>query len=280
MSKSYYPEERLKLIFKKICDVGKINVNYISEEFNVSKSTARMDLSELASRGLIIRTHGGAILLDNNNITEKKNSDKESDEEPVTSNVAITERIKRNQKEKDAIGKLAASFINDGDTIMIDGGSTTQYVAKHLQNKQGLTIITNSYRMLEQLESIKDATVYLAGGLIYSRNGISVGEFANDFVSYFNPQKVIIGIDGISIKSGITVADANISTVATIKQKMLEAGTETFIVADHSKFDRVCLLPVAPLSKVDCIITDDGTPKEIIEQISSFGPKVKVAILE
>src|SRR5690554_5092803 len=124
MRKKMFPEERLKVIFNLLKERKKIYVNELAKELAMSKSTIRMDLAELESRGLINRTHGGAVLKEELLFDTLNQTDK--------INLEINLRIHKNQAEKDAIGKLAASLVNDGDTIMIDGGSTTQYVAKYL----------------------------------------------------------------------------------------------------------------------------------------------------
>lgn len=269
MGKKLFPEERLELIYNKIKEKKKVHVNELSNEFSISKSTIRTDLAELESRGLIKRTHGGAILqnelifCDNEDITKN--------------NMEINIRIEKNQAEKKAIGQLAASMVNDNDTIMIDGGSTTQFVAKYLSDKRGLTIITNSFYMLQELLGIKDSAVYLAGGLVYKRNSVLVGDLTNEFISHFTPQKLILGIDGVSLEHGLTVADSMVPAVASIKRKMIDACSKLIIVCDHTKLGRACLMPIAPLSRVDYLVTDDGAPPEMVEDIRSAGVEVLIA---
>ncbi len=269
MDKKIFPEERLELIYKKILEKKKVLVNELADEFGMSRSTVRMDLAELESRRLIKRTHGGAILLNDLNAEDGK--------EMVRNILDINLRIEKNQAEKYAIGKLTASLINNGDTIMIDGGSTTQCVAKNLGDKSGLTIITNSFYMLNDLISIKDSAVYLAGGIVYKENCVLIGDLTNDFVSRFMPHKLILGIDGISLQQGLTVANSMVPAVASIKKKMIESCSQLIIVADHTKIGRVCVMPVAPLKRVDYIITDDGVSPEVIESIRAAGINVMVA---
>ena len=211
MDKKLFPEERLEIIYNKIKEMKKIHVNELSDEFSISKSTIRMDLAELESRGLISRTHGGAII--------KGELSVEEDGGKIKNFLDINSRIQKNQIEKDAIGQIAASLINDGDTIMIDGGSTTQFVAKHLEEKSGLTIITNSFFMLPTLLAIKDSAIYLAGGIVYKENAVLVGDLTNDFINHFKPQKLVLGIDGVSLEHGLTVADSMHPSVASIKRK-------------------------------------------------------------
>lgn len=270
MRKKMFPEERLKVIFNLLKERKKIYVNELAKELAMSKSTIRMDLAELESRGLINRTHGGAVLKEELLFDTLNQTDK--------INLEINLRIHKNQAEKDAIGKLAASLVNDGDTIMIDGGSTTQYVAKYLAAKKGLTIITNSFYMMPELMNIDDVAVYLAGGLAYKQNGILMGDLTNEFVSHFKPQKLILGIDGISLNQGLTVADSLYPSVASIKRKMIEACSQIIVVADHTKLGKVCVMPIAPLKQVNYLVTDaHEKSQEIVEKIKMLGPEVLLA---
>jgi DeoR family fructose operon transcriptional repressor len=269
MNNKMFPEERLKVIFNTIKNKKKIHVDELVKELAMSKSTIRMDLAELESRGLISRTHGGAVLKNELLIDIADETDKNT--------LGINYRIQKNQAEKNAIGKLAASLINNGDTIMIDGGSTTQFVAKYLCAKSGLTIITNSFFMLPELMNAKDSAIYLAGGMVYKENAILMGDLANEFVGHFKPQKLILGIDGISLEQGLTVADSMYPSVASIKRKMIDACSQLIAVADHSKIGRLCLMPIAPLKKVNYLVTDDGAPREMIDAIKALGPEVLIA---
>lgn len=272
MSKKIFPEERLNLIYNKIKDSKNVYVDELSKELSMSKSTIRADLTELEARGLITRTHGGAILKN-----ETVNEDKE---ELIKNNVEINTRIKENQAEKKAIGKLTASMISDGDNIMIDGGSTTQFVAKYLANKSNLTIVTNSFYMLPTLLEIKNSAVYLAGGLVYSKNGILTGDLTNEFVGHFSPEKLILGIDGISAEHGLTVADSMVPAVASIKRKMIAQCNTLIIVCDHTKLGRACLMPISSLKRIDYLITDDGASKAMIKSMKTFCSNVMVANVE
>lgn len=269
MNKKLFPEERLELIYNSIKEKEKVHVNELASELSISKSTVRTDLAELESRGLITRTHGGAILQGALLVDD--------DVEMVKNTMEIDLRMQKNQAEKEAIGQLAASMINDGDTIMIDGGSTTQFVAKNLCDKNELTIITNSFYMLPELLKAKDSAIYLAGGLVYKKNSVLVGDTTNEFINHFNPQKLILGIDGVSIEQGLTVADSMVPAVASIKRKMIDSCSQLIIVCDHTKLGRVCLMPIASLKKVNYLITDDNASPEIIEAIRAVGPTVMLA---
>ena len=134
----------------------------------------------------------------------------------------------------------------------------TQYVAPQMAEKQGLTIITNSFYMMQTLCKIPDAVIYLAGGMVYRDSASVVGEYANEFLSQFKVKKTILGIDGLSVEYGLTDADSREPQSLSIKKKMIQACDELIIVCDHSKIGRACLAPVEQLSRVSYLVTGEG----------------------
>jgi len=238
-----FREERLQLILKSLLARKKVLVTDLVREFEVSASTIRLDLAELETRGLLSRTHGGAIL------PEK------IDNELITSKNILALREETQTEEKDAIAQAVLDLIHDGDSIMIDGGSTTARVAQRLGQRRKLTIITTSYHLLPILLEISDATIYVTGGLVHT-------------------DITVIGIDGVSVKQGLTTPDI---MMAQVKKKMIALSKKLVVVADQSKMGKVCLVPVAPLDSSFTIITDGQVDIDFIEQIRSLGTKVIVA---
>jgi DeoR/GlpR family transcriptional regulator of sugar metabolism len=234
----------------------KVFVKELADKFGKSSSSIRLDLAELESRGLINRTHGGAILIEalGNDYVVSKN--------------LIRLRVGTNKTEKERIGKAVLNLISDGDSIMIDGGSTTYCVGRYLKEKRGLTIITTSYHMMPLLLNIQDAKIFLTGGLIYREYEELIGDIPIDSIRRFSPDCVIVGIDGVSLDHGLTVADP---PIAQIKRQMIEVGKKIIIVADSSKFGKVCLLHIADFSGVHTIVSDTGVPEEFIQAIEKTG---------
>ena len=264
-SKKIFREERLTMIYHTIKENQKVFVSDLAKQFDISESSVRLDLAELETRNLIQRTHGGAILKDelSNNI--------------VINLDTVNERVTHLQAEKDAIARKTASLIEDGDTIMIDGGSTTMLVAKYLADKKNLTVITNSIILIPEFLNNPNVNFYVLGGLAQNDHGVFVGYMTDEFVTQFHPQKTILGIDGISLEKGLTAANPSVPAVSTVKRKMIEVADQLIIVSDHSKFNRICLMPVAPIDAMDILVTDAGAPKEMIKQIEERGPKVIIA---
>lgn len=263
--KKLFQEERLRIIYETLQQKNKILVNDIAKNFSISKTTARNDLMELESRGLITRTHGGAII---------RNSESELKKEIVRDNVPVSQRKSERLEEKKAIGKLAASLISDGDTLMIDGGTTTSFFVDYLHDKKDLTIITNSYTLVPPLAKLENSVIYLAGGMVYDKHSVVVGDFSNEFIAQFKPNKLVLGIDGITASRGLSIADSQVPSVASIKRKMIESCDEIILICDYSKIGKECLMTVAPVSKVDFIITNSSVNKKEIQEIQAIGPNI------
>lgn len=264
-SKRFFREERLTMIYNTIKENQKVFVSDLAEKYNISESSVRLDLAELESRNLIQRTHGGAIL--KNELSKNVIIDLDT----------INERTTHLQEEKEAIGKKTASLVEDGDTIMIDGGSTTKLVAKYLTDRKNLTVITNSIILIPDFLYNPNINLYLLGGLAQQDHAVCVGYMTDEFVTRFHPQKTIMGIDGISLEKGLTAANPSVPAVLTVKRKMIENADQLIIVSDHSKFDRICLMPVAPIDAMDILVTDAGAPKDVIAKIEEKGPRVIIA---
>jgi len=264
-AKRTFREERLELIYKVIQEKQKVFVPELAKQFDISESSVRLDLAELESHNLIMRTHGGAILKNGLSSNFVINVD------------TINNRITHFEKEKDAIAQKTASIIEDGDTIMMDGGSTTRCLAKYLVNKKNLTVITNSLDLIPEFVVNPNVNLYILGGFAFKEGGIVVGPMTNEYITQFHPNKAILGIDGISLDKGLTAANASNPSISSAKVKMVEVSDQLIIVSDHSKLNRVCLMPIAPIEAMDVLVTDSGASPEILEEIRKRGPKVLVA---
>lgn len=264
MAQRLFREERLQQIAERLLTGKKVYVDELAAAFGVSASSIRNDLAELAARGLLTRTHGGAIAA-------------EQTVGRLVMQKPLELRKEAGRAEKEAIGRAAAALVADGDTLMMDGGSTTLYVARHLADKRGLTIVTNAISLLPDLMALPDAQVYVTGGLLDRRLEILLGEIALEALARFRTVKAILGMDGISPVAGLSVVNP---AVAAAKRKMMAASDKVIVVCDHSKFDQVCLVPLASFSEIDYLVTDSGTAPAMIEAIRALGPQVIVAPVE
>lgn len=261
-SSDLFREERLRLILERLMADKKVFVAELAQRFGLSASSIRNDLSELQSRGLLLRTYGGGVLPEHANT------------HLIVRKSGLQLRTEVQRAEKDAIGRAAADLVSDGDTIMIDGGSTTQYVVRHLLGQHALTVVTNATSLLPNLLAIADAEIYLTGGVLHREFETLLGESCIETLSRFRATKAILGIDGISLQSGFTATNAS---VAAAKRKMVAASETVIIVCDSTKFGQVCLQPIARIEEVDYLVTDSGAPRHLIDAIQERGTTVIVA---
>jgi DeoR family fructose operon transcriptional repressor len=208
--------------------------------FGASKSSIRRDLLELEQRGVIRRVHGGAISLQ---IRDES--------------VDFTQLSGSLHGEKTRIGKLAASLVSSGQTIILGGGSTAVEVAKSLVSKP-IQVITNSVPVVQVFWESKEVEVTLTGGYFYPRLGVQLGTICERMLSNVSADMVIMGIRGISSKG---ISDYNTLIVESM-HAMIKSARKVVLVADHSKFGIDSMVHVAPLADVDQFVTDsDLDPK-------------------
>jgi DeoR family transcriptional regulator of aga operon/DeoR family fructose operon transcriptional repressor len=251
-----FREERIRIIMELLKTEQKVYVKSLAKHFDRSESSIRLDLAELEKRGLIIRTHGGAMIADG-----------AADKFELRKSV-LSSRDNLYKEEKQRIGLATIELLHDGDSILIDGGSTTALVARNLHKKSGLTVITTSIHLLPFLIEVQDIKIFLAGGFYLREFEELVGEISMDSLGRFKPDHTIMGIDGISLENGITGTEP---AVVSIKKKMISMSKDVIVVSDHTKFGKSCLFQVADLKEVQTIVTDDKVDKEEIAKISKLG---------
>jgi len=257
----HFREERQRLIVERLLRDKKVMVPDLAREFKVSPSSIRLDLAELEQRGLLKRTYGGGMLPD-------------TLEQPIILRKSVLQaRQESFTEEKEAIGRRAAELIEDGDTLMLDGGSTMAYFARHLKKKRHLTVVTIAINLLPMLQVVDGIEVYIAGGLLLPRYEVVSGEIAMDVIGRFHTAKCIMGMDGISVNFGLTSTDYSI---AALKRKMIAASKQLIVLCDHTKLDQVSLLPVAPIEKMDILVTDQGATEAFVAAVKEHGPQVLV----
>ncbi|AOY76569.1 DeoR/GlpR family DNA-binding transcription regulator [Clostridium formicaceticum] len=243
-----FAEERKVKILEIVNSNYRIEVSDLTEELQVSESTIRRDLQDLEQAGLLKRTHGGAVKLETTSF------------EPT-----MDEKELVNIEEKMEIGKKAAAFIQDNDTIILDAGTTTLQIAKNIQAKN-VTVLTNSILIALALSKNKDVDVVVTGGHIRKEILSIVGPITDRIIGQFSVDKAFIGANGITIKEGCTTP--NIEEAHT-KNRMIQSAKEVYVVADHSKFGKVSFARIAAIDEIDGIITSKGIERSIIEQYKS-----------
>lgn len=232
-----------------------VNFEDLCEKFDASKSSIRRDLMELEKKGMLRRVHGGAISL--------QTRDEVMD---------FTRLSGSAHDEKAYIGRVASSLVEDGQTVILGGGSTVVEVAKNLSNKS-VEIVTNSIPVAQVFWDSKQVEVTLTGGYLFPRLGVQLGPICEKMLHSVSADILIIGIRGIT-ESGIS--DSNSLIVESIRA-MIQAARKVIIVADHSKFGRNAMIHVAPLSDVDTIVTDGKISPEFAAMLKEHDVECVVA---
>lgn len=232
---------------------GQVSVSELSKKFDVSEVTIRNDLSHLEGKELLIKTRGGGLKAQRVGIDQHLN-----------------DKAKINSKEKQTIGKKAAELINENDTIIIDSGTTTIEIAKNINRIKNLTVITNALNIASQL--IRDETkVILLGGILRTSSLSLIGPIAESSIKNFYCDKCFLGVDGIDSQSGIYTPNLE---EAHLNRLMIGVSKEVIIVTDSSKFKRKSFAHIAPMTKVNIIITDSKIPEDELKNLQTLGVKV------
>lgn len=238
-----FEEERLQKIAEYVQNHSRASVQDLCGLFQVSESTTRRDLRELENRGMLKRTHGGAVHL-----------------QAVGFEPTYSEKEDKYKDEKERIAKRACEFIKDGDSLIIDSGTTTLFMVPELARFRGLTIVTNSINLIQRLSFLPGITVISTGGALRTNTMALAGPMAESSLEKIRVDKAFIGTNGIDLSSGLTTPNI---LEASIKQKMISVADQVFILADHSKVGCVSFAKFGELSDANACITGDAISKEI-----------------
>ncbi len=261
MNDSYATKERRALIIKKLDAEKEVSVVQLSIDFHISEVTIRKDLKELQRRNLLIRTRGGAIRI------PKMTNDVDAN---------IDHKRLYNFREKQVIGQLAATLINEGETILIDSGTTTLELAKNLDQFQNLTIITNALNIAVELSKYNRFNVILLGGHLRSSSLSTVGPLAETTLKNFYCDKCFLGVDSFHIERGISTPNLE---EANINQTMMDMSKETIVMFDSTKFNKRAFSFIAPITRLHGIVTDNGISSDMRTQIKGLGVPLYIANL-
>jgi DeoR family fructose operon transcriptional repressor len=249
------PEPRRRRLMELISRQGFATLEELARILAVSESTVRRDLEVLDLAGSVKRTHGGAVYAGE-----------------VRSMPPFDERTGTAVAEKRAIGQAAAALLQDGDTVLLDGGTTTLEVARALVGRR-VQVVTNSLPIAQLLASSQQTDLILIGGYIYPRTGVALGPLAIATMQSIRVGTAILGAGGI-VPEGIY--NSNLLLVETERQKM-SCGQEIMIVADHTKFGRLALARLCGLEAVQSIVVDSGLGAEHRAMLEAAGLAIHVA---
>jgi DeoR family transcriptional regulator of aga operon len=250
-------EERRMQILQMVRSAGRVKVNELAVQFNTSAVTIRNDLNDLHQRGLVLRSHGGAVLPD-----------------PIHRESPVDERLKAHAAEKLRIGVLAATLINDGETIILDSGTTTLEIARQLKNKQGLQVITNGVNIAAELLDARGVQVFIVGGTVRGESASISGRFAEQMLAEFSADKMFLSGAGCDIDFGVSGGNLEETMV---NRAMLSISREIILVADASKFSRRSMARIAPFSEVDTVISDTSLAEDVQVRLRTLGCNLLLA---
>ncbi len=250
-------ETRRRLLLDLITRQGFATLDELVRVVEVSESTVRRDLEALEGIGSLKRTHGGAVSIG------------EGRDLP-----ALDDRVAAAKHEKETIGRTTAALFEEGDTVLLDGGTTTLEVARALAARSvALQVVTNSLPIAQLLSANKQVDLILIGGYVYPRTGVALGPLAIETMKTIRVRKAVLGAGGI-VADGIY--NSNLLLVETERQ-MMSCGQEVVIVADHTKFGRLALARLCGLNEVHRVVTDAGLPTEYRDILDAAGVRLEIA---
>ncbi|WAM32239.1 DeoR/GlpR family DNA-binding transcription regulator [Caldicellulosiruptor naganoensis] len=232
--------ERRQKIMAMLNENKSVLVPELAKLFNVTEETIRRDLEKLEKEGLLKRTYGGAVLVENYNV-----------------DIPFEFRNVTNIEGKKQIALTLIKYIEDGDTLVMDSSTSALQVAKLLKTKKKITVITNSEQIINELKVFEDIKVISTGGTLRNRSLSLVGPIAENTLKSLNANKAIISCKGFDIEKGFTESN---ELEAQVKKMMIEIAEQVYMIADHTKMNKTALVNIATLDDVDFIFTDKVLP--------------------
>jgi DeoR/GlpR family transcriptional regulator of sugar metabolism len=236
---------------------GQLSVTELSSQFGVSPDTIRRDLDLLSVRGLVRRTHGGAVPADH----------------LVPSESPFAQRLNLRTAEKTRIAQCAAALIQNGETLIINGGSTTRIFAFEMAGKKNLTVVTNALAIPASLPEQAVRDIFVLGGEYRAESHITVGSVAYCGSTAVSVDSAILGVGGVT-EDGVF---ARLLQEAAMTASMIAAARRTIVLADSTKFNQKLLGHIASLGQIDTMVTDAKPPEKISEALHEFGVQLMIA---
>jgi DeoR family fructose operon transcriptional repressor len=248
-------EERRQRVLNLVSQRGFVALTDLTKAIRASESTLRRDLDYWHQQGSLRRTHGGAIYVGD-----------------AAALPALEERSANQRDEKQAIARAAAGRIRDGDTVLLDGGTTTLEVARRLVGRP-LQIVTNSLPIAQLFASRREADLVMLGGYVYPRTGVALGPLTVRMMEDLHVHQTVLSVGGITARG---LFNSNLLLVETEKQ-MMRCADEVVVVADHTKFGRPALAFLCELKEIDTLIVDRPLTRGQREMVGDADVRVVVA---
>jgi len=251
-------EERRRRILELVEAQERVTVDELVRRFGVSAVTIRGDLDALADLGAVVRSHGGAL----------KRAEAPED-------VPITVKETLHHAEKVRIGHAAAQMIRDGETIMLDSGTTTAEVARQIRflKLRALNVVTNALNIAMELANLPHVRLIMIGGVLRQMSYSLAGPPAEQTLRALHADRLFLGVDGLDPEIGLMTPDV---VEAQLNAVMIQVSREVVVVADASKFHRRSLSVIAKLDAVHKVITDAGVEPEVLAALRALNVEVMV----
>lgn len=253
--------ERKKFILNYLKEHGNITTNEVCRLLEVSPATARNDLNRLEKEKLVLKTHGGASLL-------------ETENSAFASSFAFCERQQVNQREKEAIADVAAKLIEDNQCIIMDASSTTLTLAKKLSKFNRLVVVTNGIYTMLELKDMPNVTVISIGGIVTKKSGSVEGLLGKGLLSNINADIAFVSARGFTLEEGLT--DFNIYE-SELKQEMIRHSRKVVALLDSSKLETTSTANFCDTEGVDLLITDSGADEGTLAKYRKAGMRIEKA---
>lgn len=250
-------EQRRESIIEQLRREGVVRVEDLSALYNVSSVTIRNDLRWLEKSGCAIRGYGGAQL-----------------NRQFVFDRPLEDKGKINRDVKFAIAKAAAALINDGEAVIIDSGSTTSLMTKHLESKKELVVMTNAINIAYELASRENIHLMVLGGNVRSASWSIDGPTAEQHIRQYRFDKLFLGVDGFDLASGITTPQLG---EAQINRAMCDVSREIIAVADSSKFGRTSFCLIREVERIHRLVTDSAISEQYVRALEKMGVDIIIA---
>jgi len=241
--------ERRRFVLELLKKEGKVEVNKLAQQLNVSPMTIRRDLDALSEQGLAFRTRGGAISPN------------------INYELSLEEKMVSNAEVKSRIGERAAALIEENESILLDAGTTCLALARYIQNMR-LTVITSDVRIAFELYRSPTIKLIILGGIVQTNVGAVTGSFAEEMIESLTVDKAFIGTSAVD--NGLFLSTPTLEK-ASLKRKFIKNANSAILLADSSKFGRSSLFKICHLEQLDLVITDDRLDDFFIQEMEAVG---------
>ncbi|MEX0297885.1 MAG: transcriptional repressor AgaR [Kordiimonas sp.] len=249
--------ERRHDIVQMALDIGKVQVDDLVKKYGVSAVTIRADLNILDQKGLLVRARGGAVA---SNV--------------ITQELSIDEKHSEQLAVKRKLADIACKYINEGDTILLDSGTTTAEIARCLHQFKRLVVMTNGLNVAQNLVKAEGVEVLMTGGTLRKKSLSFYGRQAEESLQRYHFDKVILGVDGFDFHVGITT---HFEYEAILNRLMCDVAKEIIVVTDSSKFNRSGVHKIRSFGDIDILITDEGIPDAFAQSLEKDGVRIVIA---